>query len=68
MIGKEGQICDAFSKGRELYGNNVQAIIEIFPQAARLHFFFNVFVGSGNDPDIDFDGKLTPDTLETLIL
>ena len=46
----------------------MDSVEQIVPKSAFLHEFFEIFVGGGDDSDIDLDGDLAPDRIELPLL
>src|ERR1700722_20356311 len=55
-------------QGRYVERNDVQAVKEILAEVSLGNLFFQVFIGRGNDPDIDLDGLRGADRGETLFV
>jgi len=53
MQEKRLNIIRPFAQGRYPETKDIQAVIKVFPEAALLHAYFNVFVGGRYDADID---------------
>src|SRR4029077_9314028 len=49
-------------------GYHINAVIEVLAEAPGSDHFLEVFVGGGNEPEIDFLGRLAPDTRHRPIL
>ncbi len=66
--GEIGDIIAALAQGRDGDGEDVEAIVEVFAEAALLHKFDQVLVGGGDDADIDLDGFLATDGIDLAFL
>src|SRR5437763_673406 len=53
MADEMGDIVTPLAEGWEIDGNNIEPIVEVFPESAFLDPFFERFVGGGNDTHID---------------
>jgi hypothetical protein len=47
MLGEQWDVIASVGKGREMEGNDVQPVIEIFPEATLPHLLAQVAVGGG---------------------
>ncbi len=58
----------ALSKGRYLEGYDFQSIIKIFAEQMVFHVFFQVAIGRGNNPHVDFHGLVSADSFDLSVL
>lgn len=61
--GEEDDILPAVPERRHSDGKDVEPEIEIFPEITRFHEVGEVFVGSGDDADVDLHGLVGADPL-----
>src|SRR5208282_3989979 len=53
VASQERNIFAALAQGWKLYGNNAQAIVQIFAEAAFSNFLFELLVGGGDDANVN---------------
>lgn len=68
MVGKHGDIFAAFPERRDLEFDDVEPVIEIFPEVFTADQFFQVFVGGGDDLDVGMIRLCVAQRLEFLFL
>ena len=68
VAGEGGDIEFAFAEGRGVEGDDVEAVIEIFAEAAGFDFGGEFAVGGGEDAGVEFDGLATADAFELALL
>src|SRR5580698_7664385 len=68
MAGEERNIFFALAQRRDHEGDYVEAVEKIFTKIALGDFIFEIFVGGGDDADIDGDGIVTAYRNEALLL
>ena len=61
MPGQKGDVFAAFAEGGDLDGEDVQAVVEVFAEAAGGDFFFEVAVGGADDADVGAAGAVFAD-------
>ena len=55
IVDECGDVFDPFSQRGQMQRDHVEPIVQVFPELPGFYQFFEVFVGGGNDADIDFD-------------
>ena len=68
MAGEERDIFLALAQRRDHERNHVEAVEKIFAKISLGDFFFQIFVGGGNDAHIDGDGIVAAHRDEALLL
>ena len=58
MLCQQGDIFGAFPEGRQVDGNDTEAVEEVFPEGAAFNGFGQVPVGGGDDADVQLDALL----------
>src|SRR5204862_323005 len=58
----------AFAKGRDLNGENIEAVIKVAAESALAYEFGKVLMGGGDDADIHALCAVAPEALEFLFL
>jgi len=66
MTGENRNVGGAVAQRRDEERNDVEAIEKILAETAVQNFLFEIFVGGGNDANIDADGLIGADRLEAL--
>ena len=54
VLGEERDVAGALAKGWELDGDDVDAVVEVFAEAAGAGHLFEVFVGGADEAEVDF--------------
>jgi len=67
MTGENRNVGGAVAQRRDEERNDVEAIEKILAETAVQNFLFEIFVGGGNDANIDADGLIGADRLEALL-
>ncbi|OPY14207.1 MAG: hypothetical protein A4E66_00461 [Syntrophus sp. PtaB.Bin001] len=62
------QIVGPFPQWRDFDLDDVQAVIEIFPEATFTDGFLEIHIGSGKNPDIGVTGDIVADSFVLLVL
>ena len=60
IIAQDRQVFGPFPQWRNLYRDDIYAVIEVFPEPARLNRLFEVLVCCRDDPHIDIYGLAAP--------
>src|SRR5215467_5060811 len=68
MRGQLGDVIDSISQCGEMNRKDAQPIVQILPETARRHFFGQVAIRCGNNPNVDLVRTLVADALETPLL
>src|SRR5262244_1295596 len=68
MRGQFGDVVDSISQRGQMNRKYAEPIIQILPEAARRHFFGQVAIRCGNNPNVDLVRPLVADALETPFL
>ncbi len=68
MGDQHGDVVLAFAEGGHGDGDDVEAVEEVFAEAAVPDELVEVFVGGGEDADVDVDGEVVADTADFLFL
>src|SRR4051794_38055021 len=68
ILNERGNIFAAFSKRRQLNGDDVEPVIEVLPKSASRNLFFQISMGGGDHPNIDGECFFSAEALEGLIL
>lgn len=68
MGDEHGDVVLAFAEGGHGDGDDVEAVEEIFAEAAVADELVEVFVGGGEDADVDVDGEVVADAADFLFL
>jgi hypothetical protein len=63
-----GDVFAALTQSGNVYGENVETVIEIAAEGALGDKFGEVGIGGGNDPDVDAAGMVAAEALELLFL
>ena len=66
--GKQRDVAQAFGERRNLNGDDVDAIIQVLPEATLVHFLLEVDVGRQNDAHVRRHGVVRTDRLVLLLL
>ena len=64
MVDQKRDIDLSVPKRRQLNGDNVESVKQIFPEAAFLNFLFQIAMRGGDNADIDLDCFATADRFE----
>src|SRR5208282_521238 len=62
VIEKQGNVAGTVAQGGENNGHNVNAVIEVFAESPGSHQFLQVFVGGGDEPEVNLPGALAADS------
>ncbi len=65
---EERDVFFAVAQRRDEEGDDVEAVEEVFAEVAAGDLFFEVFVGGGDDADVDVDGVAGSDGVEALFV
>ncbi len=65
---EQGNVLPALPQGRDDEGNDVDAVVEVFPEGPFGDLFLQVLVGGGHDAHVHLDGPVAPHPLEALLL
>ncbi len=68
FLDEERDVFLAVAQGRDEEGDDVEAVEEVFAEVAAGDLFFEVFVGGGDDADVDVDGVAGADGVEALFV
>ena len=68
LAGEERDVFLAVAQGRDVEGDDVEAVEEVFAEVAAGDLFFEVFVGGGDDAGVDVDGRAGADGVEALFV
>ncbi len=68
FAGEEGDVLFALAQGRDVEGDDVEAVEEVLAEVAAGDLLFEVFVGSGDDADVDVCGGGGADGVEALLV
>src|ERR1700761_5497654 len=68
IAGEGDDVFGALTERGEMNGKNIEPIIKIEPEAACGDFFFEIFVGGGDDAGVDVDGGGGAETFYFLFL
>ena len=61
-------IITSIPQGRDWNGDNTDSVKEVFSEFPLQHQFFQIFIGSGDHPDVDVNGGVVADPLQFLFL
>ena len=65
---EDGDVLVAVAEGWDVKGDDVEAVEEVFAEVALGDFFFDIFVGGGDDADVDLEGLGGADGDEALLV
>ena len=68
LFDEERDVFLAVAEGRNEEGDDIEAIEEVFAEVAVGDFFFEIFIGGGDDADVDVDGVGGADGEEALFV
>ena len=68
LAGEERDVLFAVAQGRDVEGDDVEAVEEVFAEVAAGDLLFEVFVGGGDDADVDVRGGGGADGVEALLV
>src|SRR5664280_2243035 len=68
LFSQELHVFRMLPKRRHVDGHDVEPKVEILPKLVFLDAFFEPPIGGGDDPDIDLEGAVAPDSLELTLL
>src|SRR5690606_10931601 len=60
MISQEGYVLLPFIEGGHMNQYHAEAVVQVFPEGVAVNFLPDVFVGCGDDPDVDVDVLVRP--------
>ncbi len=63
-VGEEDDVLRALAEGGHFDGDDVEAVVEVFPEAALIDHFAEVAVGGGDEADVNFDGGVGADAFD----
>src|SRR5439155_7049763 len=67
MAGQDRNVCGAVAERGNEERNDIETIKEILAKPAVQDFLFEIFVGGGDDADVDTTGLVRPDRFEALL-
>ena len=65
--GQERYVGTALGQGEHVHADHVQAMEEVFPEAAIANPVFQILVGSGNDPHVHLDWRVAANPIELAV-
>src|SRR5208337_2961734 len=68
VVDEEGDVFFVRPQRWQLYGYDIQAVVEVVSEFSLFHCFFQITVGSGDDTDIDLNRFCSPHPRELLFL
>ena len=68
MLHQQRDVTGPLPQGRHHDGDDVEAVVEVFPEAVFRHQRLQILVGGGDHPDIYPDGFNPADALEGMVL
>ncbi len=68
VLDEQGDIVLAVAQGREVDGDDVEPVVEVFAEAAGFDLLRQDLVRGGNHAGVDLDGDGAPDAFELTLL
>src|SRR5208283_277424 len=68
FVGEQRDVALSLSQGRQAYGHDADAVIEIDPELAPLHLLFEIAVGRANETHVDLNSAGSADPFELAFL
>jgi hypothetical protein len=64
---QQGYVLLAVAQGRDMDADDVQAVEQVFPEAAFGHQRFKILVGGGDNAHVHFDGGMRADRIKLAV-
>ena len=68
MTNQQGDVVHALTQGGDVQRDDIEAIVEIFPESACFDFFLKIETGRGQDADVNGDFTRSADTEKLFLL